>query len=564
MKRASFAFIKQGWGLSLRIAGIGIPMLAVGALMIVGSGCGNDHNSSAPVTTPASISTPTPTATPTPSPTPTPYPPPFDTSAGEGDLLSSELVTTYNTDPGPAGLDTFYSDLICNGLDTAQCTTNTDNLDTPEFGNFDLAKDPIANNPLGIKTIDAVKIDYTAINVDKSALPVSGGILIPQIPSGGSIKGIVLYFHGTTVQRSAVPSNFTSTSNVSTYTDSIVLAAIWASQGYVVVMPDYIGLGDDTTHPHPYVVYPSENAQTGLAMLKAARTLLSKSYGISGLLPLYISGYSEGGAYSLQAGHMMQDNPLYASVLDVNLRKVVPLSGFFDLSGTGLPYLFDNISASHNDWYSLNPTESAISKPYLSAYLVVSFAHYSGISADDILASSFNNCPTSSTDCGASNDLYGLYFTAPQGSDYNAKVAFLAYGLATLTGWSVSKNDITPLLTPAYAKALMEGDSSNPLYAKVVQSDTYPFVPDFPVTLVSLRHDSVVTRKNTDVAFSYFIGHNPTGPYKEDLVPNSDFLVMSSLADYFTAPSASVGEVDHLTELPFLSVLILNEFNTAP
>lgn len=518
-------------------------MLAVGALIILCTGCGGDHNSS---TTPG----------------PNEYPPPFNTSAGEGNLLNSKLVMTYPTDPGSTGLDTFYSQLICNGLDQQQCATNTANLDTPEFGYFDLAKDPIGKNPLGIKTIDAVKIHYTAINVNKSALTVSGGILIPRIPSG-PVKGIILYFHGTTVQRDAVPSNFTPTTNISSYTDGIVLAAIWASQGYVVVMPDYIGLGDDTAHPHPYVVYPAQNAQTGLAMVKAARSFLASSYGINGLLPLYITGYSEGGAYALQAGHMMQDNPRYASDLDVSLRTVVPLSGFFDLSGVGLPYLFDNISASHNNWYSLNPTESALSKPYLSAYLAVSFAHYSGIKPTDILASKFYNCPSSSTNCGKSNDLYGLYFTAPQSAGYNAQVAFLTYALASTTGWSISKNAITPLLTPGYAKALMHHDLNNPLYQSLVQADTYLFVPDFPLTLVSLRHDSVVTRKNTDVAFSYFTGQNPSGPYKKDLVPNSDFLVTSSL-DYLASSSSSVGKVDHLTELPFLSVLILHEFNTAP
>jgi hypothetical protein len=328
-------------------------------------------------------------------------------------------------------------------------------------------------------------------------------------------------------------------------------------------MPDYIGLGDDTTHPHPYVVYPGQNAQTGLAMVKAARTLLSSSYGISGLLPFYITGYSEGGAYALQAGHMMQNNPLYASDLDVSLGKVAPLSGFFDLSGVGLPYLFDNITSTHNNWYSLNPTVSALSKPYLSAYLVLSFAHYSGINPADILASKFYNCPPSSAECGKSNDLYGLYFTAPQSADYNAQVAFYTYAFATLTGWSTTNNAVTPLLTPAYATALMNQDPTNPLFEALVKADTYLFVPKFPLTLVSLEQDSVVTRKNTDVAFAYFTGQNPSGPYKEDLVPNSDFFVSSNLTDYLTATTGTVGEVDHTSELPFMSVLILNEFNTA-
>ena len=71
--------------------------------------------------------------------------------------------------------------------------------------------------------------------------------------------------------------------------EAMWLAAVWASRGYVVVMPDYIGSGDDTSEPHPYVVYPNVNAESGLAMVKAARSLLSGSYKVTASLPLFIT-----------------------------------------------------------------------------------------------------------------------------------------------------------------------------------------------------------------------------------------------------------------------------------
>ncbi|MHB8382555.1 MAG: lipase family protein [Candidatus Binataceae bacterium] len=484
------------------------------------------------------------------------HPAPFDRKKGEGVLISDQLVTTYPTATiAPAtGLDTFYSQLICSGLSQQNCATNISNLDTPQFGNFNLAADPIGSNPLGIPAVDAVKIDYTAINVDGTAVTVSGGIVIPKI-AAASLKGLILYFHGTTVQRTNVPSAFTTATNLSSYTDSILLAALWASQGYVVVMPDYIGLGDDTTHPHPYVVYPDQNAQSGLAMLKAARIVLSSSYRVVQNLPLFVTGYSEGGAYALEAAHLMQDNPRYASELKVRLREAAPMSGFFDLSGTGLPYLFDNISATNNKWYSLSPLVSALSKPYLTTYLALSFANYADIAPTDILASNYYNCPSGTTACGPGNNLDGLYFTAPQSAGYDATVTALSFSFAAATGWSTSNNAITSFLTPGYADGLMNRDLSNPLYQKVLSADTYQFVPKFPVTLVSLAQDSVVTRVNTDVAYSYFTDQNPGGPYKEELVDNSNFLVPG----FFSA-----APIDHTSEVPFLSVLLLNQFNTAP
>ena len=484
-------------------------------------------------------------------------PPPFDTAAGEGNIVGHAPLTAYTT----TALETFYDQTICPAAILSQdCATNQANLDTGEFGHFNLAANPIAGNSLGIKQVDAIKIDYTAVNVDRSPVTVSGGVAIPEL-APASLKGLILYFHGTTTERSNVPSNFAAAPDPSNATDGILMAALWASQGYIVVMPDYIGLGDDTTHSHPYVVYPTQNAQAGLAMVSAARTLLAQSYQVTGLLPLYIAGYSEGGAYALQAGHLMQDNENYSSQLNVHLKKVVPLSGFFDLSGTGLTYLFDNISDTNNPWHSLNWQTSELSKPFLTAYLALSFAGYANISPTSILADHFYLGSYSDNDCwflstnGA--NLTDIYFTDAQISGYDTAVLAAADCQALATGWSNPptnySNAITPLLTGTYANALMRKDTSNPLYAQLMDADTYDFAPNFPVTLVSLEQDSVVTRTNSDVAYQYFIQHGSKDLYQEELIPNGYFFAAGQLGD---------AEVDHTTELPFLSVLLLNEFNT--
>ena len=328
----------------------------------------------------------------------------------------------------------------------------------------------------------------------------------------------------------------------------MLLGGLWASQGYVVVMPDYIGLGDDTADPHPYVAYPEENAQSGLAMVKAARTSLGKQ--VRGKLPLFITGYSEGGAYALEAAHLMQSNPRYAKSLDVKLTDVVPISGAFDLTGTMLPYLFFNISSSANPWFSLDPTVSALSKPYLSADLTLSFAHYQNIAPTDILVDPVYICTQGNMqNCGTSGNIDGLYYQADL-TDPTVILAMVAQ--ASQTAWSGSNNSVEPLLTTAYAQGLMNADRSNPLYAQLLTANTYLFTPEFPLTLVSLDQDSVVTRVNTDVAFSYVTTQNPAGPYQEFLVDNALFLVPGLF---------SAADVDHTTELPFLAVLALNQFN---
>ncbi len=292
-------------------------------------------------------------------------------------------------------------------------------------------------------------------------------------------------------------------------------------------------------------------------MMKAARSVLAANYQITADLPLLITGYSEGGAYALEAAHLMQNNPNYASTLNVQLKADLPLSGFFDLSGTGLSYLFYNMNpnASSNPYYAYSPLTSIASKPYLSAYLTLSFANYAGIAPTDILANSFYNynCAKNTNNCG---NLDQLYFTNTQFSGYDTVVIGIADAQAENAGWGVfTDNAITPLLTQTFATALMNKDSSNPLYKQVAGADTYLFTPNFPVTLLSLEQDSVVTRVNSDVAYNYFTSQNSNGSYQELLVPNSDFMISNGA--YLPA-----GEVDHTTEVPFMSILMLNQFNT--
>lgn len=474
--------------------------------------------------------------------------PPFNTGLGEGNLVSSTTVQTYPTlGSNGMALDTFYSQMVCpSGAANSICTTNEASLDTSQFGNFDLSADPIGKNSLGIEKVDAIKIDYTAINVDGSADTVSGGIAMPEV-SASSIKGMILYFHGTTVNPTNVPSNFAPLSSSSSYTDGTLMAALWASQGYVVIMPDYIGLGDDTTHPHPYVVYPQQNAQSGLAMVKASRTLLAKNYGLTATLPFFTTGYSEGGAYSLEAGHLMQTNSAYASTLNVTLRKVVPLSGFFDLSNTGLAYLFANTqSEGVAPYYIYDLSLMQASKPFLMGYLVSSYAHYASVAPTDIFAAQFD--PPCSPNC---DTLYQLYFTS---NPTDTIVATEANYYATQAGYlNQGSNSATPLLTSAYAMALMNHDTTNPLYKQVAGADTYTFTPQFPVALLSLQQDSVVTRANSDIAYNYFTSKGPASLFQEILIPNTAFETPGYLYGYYN--------IDHTTELPFLAVLMLNQFD---
>ena len=96
---------------------------------------------------------------------------------------------------------------------------------------------------------------------------------------------------------------------------------------------------------HPYLLYPVENALSGIYMLnllpKIQPTLRYKLDGNK--IPLYLSGYSEGAAYSLWAAKIIQDNSSFISSLGFKLTKTIPIDGVYNLSKVTLPSVLANL-----------------------------------------------------------------------------------------------------------------------------------------------------------------------------------------------------------------------------
>lgn len=183
---------------------------------------------------------------------------------------------------------------------------------------------------------------------------VSGLVLYPKGIATNQIKGIIIYYHPTVVSKAGVPSgvgNGTDPVNIasSTYTQEL-LASIYANAGYIVVAPDYIGQGINADVVHPYVLLPKSSALSGIYMLPALKEYLANK-GISlsdingGKPHVFISSYSEGGAYALWASYLVQNG--YQDVLDsvgVTLKRTVGVSGAYNLTGAMVPFAFANVN----------------------------------------------------------------------------------------------------------------------------------------------------------------------------------------------------------------------------
>ncbi|KTC80673.1 alpha/beta hydrolase family protein [Legionella cherrii] len=131
------------------------------------------------------------------------------------------------------------------------------------------------------------KINYKTPAPD-GHLTIASGLM--AVPSGAADLGIVSYQHGTRFNHEDAPSRMKEG-------DSIYPALFASHGGYLTVMPDYLGFGDNELTLHPYVQYETL-ASSSVNMLLAAKEL-AKIINIKVNDQLFIGGYSEGGFSSL-------------------------------------------------------------------------------------------------------------------------------------------------------------------------------------------------------------------------------------------------------------------------
>ena len=264
---------------------------------------------------------------------------------------------------------------------------------------------------------------------------VSGLVLVPKV-SADKIKGIIVYFHGTEFAKNSVPSciptadfNHASPTNFTycnvnsenfnpTYT--IKLGALFAAQGYIVFAPDYLGLGIDNHIIHPYVIYPEVNALSGIYGLQATKLLLQNNDIIdkSSNYKVFITGYSEGGAYALKTSQLLQSSSKsFLENNNLSLEATAPAEGAYSLSDVQMNFEFENLTdgltnvmpgyensakkqedkfveylpdgdyptevkltdyqVTNNPWHIGSAFMASLAKPYLVTYALTAYGYYS-------------------------------------------------------------------------------------------------------------------------------------------------------------------------------------------
>lgn len=476
-----------------------------------------------------------------------------------------------------ADLETAYETQFCQlnssrgvTMDAPQCQANIAYIKGQgAAGSFDLGAKPILNNPLGVTGVKFDVIHYsTDVELPQGdrTFAVSGGLMLPQGISGDKVKGVVTYFHGTTFNKAVVGSNYSGNG------ETRLLAEVFASQGYIVVVPDYVGQGDDYKDVHPYVLYPRVSAKTAVDMLAAVAPTIRDQYQLDAgaQLKLFSAGYSEGGSYSLWFSSYVHELP---SALDAlyALTHSVGMEGAYSTSSVTKGFLFDNVEQGGANTYTIhNQAVTNIVKPLLSADAFLSYATYQ-LNGDT--ASVFNpdfyamKCTLANLlpailqaacNVGGTNvDMAGAFAlektdisTALLASAIRKSANGSTYPYDLVLSW---KNSVNSLVS-----ATLLGDAGQAtLDAALRAADAnLEALPDKAVSVITLDLDSVVTPNN----YKSLVAAYPAKIRDSYVIPSHSLQVVSQLS-YLTQNAPVYVDVDHLQAPAFEFLYALNTFN---
>ena len=373
-------------------------------------------------------------------------------------------------------------------------------------------------------TITVYHLTYQTEDPKGNVTPASGALIVPSSGSDTDCTGarpIVLYAHGTTTDRNFNLAQLDAADSA----EGVVLAAVFAAEGYIVVAPNYLGYDISTLGYHPYLIAAQQSKEM-IDALTAARTALPTADAPSSTDggKLFITGYSEGGYVAMATHSAMQSAgmPVTASA---------PMSGPYTLSAFGDAIFQGQVNASatinvallvpgyqnvYGDIYS-TPSDIFESK-YASSIptLLPSTTPVSTLRSEGKFPSAlFNSTPPAPS--------YAIY--TPATSPANLASIFAAgFGTDNLVTNAYRASYLADSLAqpdggfPTLTNGLPPANPTNTLRIRLKVNDLRNWTPTAPTLLCGGNSDPTVFFFNTMLMQNYWTGHPPaTAPVILDI-----------------------------------------------
>jgi hypothetical protein len=165
---------------------------------------------------------------------------------------------------------------------------------------------------VGIRIYEVI---YTTTYADNSIIKASGLVYVPM--SSTEELPVMIYNHGTEICRERNCK----------FTGEQTICLAFATDKYIVMTPDYVGLG--RSEKNQLYLHASTEAHASVDMLLAVKQLLPQ-LNVKASKQLFVTGYSQGGHAAMATTKLLQDE--YSAQLPVTASS--PMSGPYNIEGT--------------------------------------------------------------------------------------------------------------------------------------------------------------------------------------------------------------------------------------
>ena len=356
---------------------------------------------------------------------------------------------------------------------------------------------------------------YETVDGKNEATEASGALMAPvglDAKCSGA-RPIMLYAHGTSTDRAFNIADVANAQN----SEGLFLAAFFASQGYIVVAPNYAGYDTSTLPYHPYLVADQQSKDmidaltAARSALPAAAAPLTRDGG-----RLFITGYSQGGYVAMATHRAMQ-------AARMSVTASAPMSGPYALAAFVDTVFFGQVNGSGP--ISSTLLVAAYQKSYGNIYAnpadVFESRYLTGIEnllpttllRSDLYAQ--GKLPVSAVFSTTPPDAFSASITPATLPANLAPVFALGFGAGNLITNAYRESYLTDARSnpdgawPTTTTGVAAANPGVPFRQALKQNDLRNWAPTAPVLLCGGNSDPIVFWLNTQLMEGYWASHAP-------------------------------------------------------
>jgi len=367
-------------------------------------------------------------------------------------------------------------------------------------------------------TVNVYQLNYETIGARLELTTSTGALMVPS-GSASNCQGarpIVEYAHGTSPLKNY---DIAQLSGADASSEGLILAALFAAEGYIVVAPNYAGYDSSTLSYHPYLVGAQQSAEM-MDVLSAARSALpvASAPTVTDNHKLFVTGYSQGGYVAMAAASAMQ-------AAGRTVTAAAPMSGPYALAAFGDALFLGEVNQSatenvallengyQNAYGNLDLTD-VFAAPYagdiaglLPSTTPISTIYSEGLLPDDTLFSSTPPAAgyASITPATTPSNLATVFAMGFAGTDY---LVLNSYRLSYLQDQQANPDGGFPTATTGLPAA----SPQNTLRQDLKTNDLRNWTPAMPTLLCGGDEDPEVFFFNTQLMQAYWAKNAPSAP----------------------------------------------------